>query len=97
MSERQFDGFTGECVCGLAICQCGQRSIAAWLRLRRLVLTTAADQSRVIDDLTAERDKYRDACFRLIGYYGVGESPDGIWPSDGDFARQVKAELEGEK
>ena len=65
--------------------------------------------------LTAERDKYRDACERLIGHYG----DENIWGycetnthdarhyeadldfyspdmSHGhDFARQVKAELEG--
>jgi len=60
---------------------------------------------------TAERDKYRDACERLIGHYGDktswykpfdergGESLDynGYTPSGNgyDFARQVKAELEG--
>jgi len=61
--------------------------------------------------LTAERDKYRDACERLVGHYGDktswykpfdergGESLDynGYTPSGNgfDFARQVKAELEG--
>lgn len=39
--------------------------------------------------LEQERDKYRDACERLIGHYGAGG--DNNW----DFARQVKAELEG--
>jgi hypothetical protein len=61
---------------------------------------------------TAERDKYRDACERLIGHYGDktswykpfdargGESPDynGYTPSGNgyDFARQVEAEIKGE-
>ena len=70
-----------------------------------------------IRELTAERDKYRDACERLIGHYGSQfvwicqfsscvdadcKHPDILYlsndaHSDGfDFARQVKAEIDGE-
>ena len=62
-----------------------------------------------IRELTAERDKYRDACERLIGHYG----DEGSWRSGRggtiriyktksvtdkgyDFAHQVKAEIDGE-
>ncbi len=41
---------------------------------------------------TAERDKYRDACERLISYYGDSVDND----PDFNFARQVEAEIKGE-
>ena len=60
--------------------------------------------------ITAERDKYRDACERLIGHYGDpknwADAPldaervvDSLYVGTYrgfDFARQVKAELEAE-
>mgnify|MGYP006348576369 FL=1 len=68
-----------------------------------------------IRELTAERDKYRDACERLIGHYGAGsrwlcydceergrcdDHQERVWDGPGvnghDFARQVKAEIDGE-
>mgnify|MGYP005607901911 CR=1 FL=1 len=72
---------------------------------------------REVGQLTAELDKYRDACERLIGHYGSQfvwicqfsscvdadcKHPDILYlsndaHSDGfDFARQVKAEIDGE-
>lgn len=68
-----------------------------------------------IRELTAERDKYRDACERLIEHYGAGsrwlcydceergrcdDHQERVWDGPGvnghDFARQVKAEIDGE-
>ena len=68
-----------------------------------------------IRELTAERDKDRDACERLIEHYGVGsrwlcydceergrcdDHQERVWDGPGvnghDFARQVKAEIDGE-
>ena len=50
--------------------------------------------------LEQERDKYRDACERLIGHYGEMDFKiSGRYDTAGDevglFARQVKAEIEG--
>ncbi len=60
---------------------------------------------------TAERDKYRDACERLIGHYGDADNWVGVAfhgkemptkdlfvPCDVgyDFARQVEVEIKGE-
>ena len=70
---------------------------------------------REVEQLTAELDKYRDACERLIEHYGAGsrwlcydceergrcdDHQERVWDGPGvnghDFARQVKAEIDGE-
>ncbi len=65
------------------------------------------DKAMQVDTLTTERDKYRDACERLIGHYGNQQTwgttnpeynePDLYLKRDGmAFARQVEAEIKGE-